>query len=287
MSTTGTSDGRRRRLREWAVSLVLRLSKHHIGAQKRTIAVVGDHIGDQIRARGIYERDQLEFLRDRVLDLDLCRRQTALDVGANIGNHSMFFADLFAKVIAFEPNPIASGILKLNLQLNDIGNVEVRPYGLSDRSASAQLNIPDDNIGAATIADEGSSPFDKAETISLVRGDDALEGDHSIGLIKIDVEGAEAAVLEGLRGTISRHQPIIILEQLANAIDASTGQSPAFTLLRELRYEAWELRGASRTSGIAGKIGLLLLGNSELRAVPVSQLQSRDYPALLFRPSGE
>jgi FkbM family methyltransferase len=276
-------DSRWRRLRELAVSLALRASRRDFRTQKRLVAIVGDHIGDQIRARELYERDQLEFLRDYVLDLDHCRVQTALDVGANIGNHSLFFADLFAKVIAFEPNPLARSILDINLRLNEISNVEVRPVGLSDKRSQASITIPVENLGGARVF-EGTHSTQSSDLVELVRGDEAIAIDTPIGLIKIDVEGAEAAALAGLHGTIVRHRPIIVLEQLSTAIDAATGESPSFSMLRELDYQAWELRVSGGRSRIAKALAPILLGRNPVKMVSLKALEARDYPALVFLP---
>ena len=68
----------------------------------------GDHIGDSIFIDGLYEGALLQSAFSTLLAgrTQQFAESACLDIGANIGNHSGFFADRFARVIAMEPNPI-------------------------------------------------------------------------------------------------------------------------------------------------------------------------------------
>ncbi len=63
-----------------------------------------DHISTEITVRGRFERPALEFFCSQLFNR-MQNRRLCLDVGANIGNHSLAFADHFDRVLAFEPNP--------------------------------------------------------------------------------------------------------------------------------------------------------------------------------------
>jgi FkbM family methyltransferase len=69
--------------------------------------------------------------------------------GANVGNHALFFAGHFAEVLAFEPNPRTFALLQFNAAL--VANVRCFNVGLSMPAGGAQLTVPADNIGMATL----------------------------------------------------------------------------------------------------------------------------------------
>lgn len=132
-----------------------------------------------------------------------------VDVGANVGNHSLFAIKVLdaPKVIAFEPNPPAFRVLEYNILLNNLGDrIELRPVGLSNVAGKAALSrSPDRNLGATALAPSSDG------NLELVRGDDVL-GSIDAGFIKIDVETLEMSVLEGLQETIARCRPVMLVE---------------------------------------------------------------------------
>jgi len=134
------------------------------------------------------------------------------DVGANIGNHSLY-ALLFlaaAQAIVFEPNPGAYDLLIANLALNwvaDRVDLSHLGYGLSDREQTGlQMQLHDNNLGATRLV-EGTG----AGTIAVRSGDQMLAG-RRVDFIKIDVEGMEMAALRGLEATIAACRPPIFVE---------------------------------------------------------------------------
>lgn len=88
--------------------LLLKIYRRNDTREKRVFCVPGDHIGDEIFINGLYEMNLLHGLFDCVLGRfsDKFLHGTCLDVGANIGNHSLFWSTRFKSVYAFEPNPI-------------------------------------------------------------------------------------------------------------------------------------------------------------------------------------
>lgn len=154
-----------------------------------------------------YEEEELEIIRK------WCPPGAVFcDIGANIGNHSLFALKFLgvAKVIPFEPNPDAIALLLSNLTLNgEAGRCDLRHLGqgLSDRAAEGlamAVDQPRDNLGGGRMVEEGGA-------LRVVRGDDVL-GDTAVGFIKIDVEGMELAVLRGLEATIARNRPVMFIE---------------------------------------------------------------------------
>jgi len=250
------------------------------------VSIIGDEVSDVIRAEKVYEREVLEFVRDRILDKVKCRSQAAIDVGANIGNHSLFLSDLFARVIAFEPNPLARSLLELNIGLNNVANIDVRAVGLSDQAGNTTLRFDPINLGRATSSESGDlSSVARQTTIDLVVGDDSLRQVERIGFIKLDIEGAEDSALRGLEQTLRMHSPIVMIEQWPDVIDQN-GMSPSFSFLRNLEYSAWEIERTALFRGQVGKIPMLLLGRADYALRPLDRLQIREHPALIFTPRG-
>ncbi len=150
-----------------------------------------------------YEEEELELIARHF------KGGTFVDIGTNIGNHTIYAAKFLdaSKVIAFEPNREALRILKANLALNDIaGKVVLHEAGLSDSKGRASVEMPRDNLGGARL-----SLTDDEASIAIERGDDMLRGE-TIEFIKIDTEGMEMGVLEGLRETIADQKPTIFVE---------------------------------------------------------------------------
>jgi len=262
----------------------LRRRRIDFGVSKPMVSIIGDYISDKIRAEGIYEREYLEFLRDRLFEPGLCKQQVAVDVGANIGNHSLFLSDIFGRVIAFEPNPLARSILEINLHLNGVQNVEVKPVGLSDRVAKVNLVFGFDNLGAATPSSTSEAGVRCTSEVDLVVGDETIDRSAPIGFLKVDIEGSEEAALKGLIRTLRSHQPIVMIEQWGGAIDARSGTSPSFLFLQGLGYSAWEITSPRAFRGNAGKLTSLLFGRTDFHMSAVSRLEKRQYLALIFTP---
>ena len=136
---------------------------------------------------------------------------TFLDVGANIGNHTIYAA-LFLRarqVIPIEPNPDAIQILQINIDLNRLHSIvdtAYLGYGLAERKERAAIGRTIQwNLGGTTLV------RDPAGAIPLATGDELLD-DRPVEFIKVDVEGMELQVLSGLTRTIERYRPNLFVE---------------------------------------------------------------------------
>jgi FkbM family methyltransferase len=154
-----------------------------------------------------------------VLGRHLRAGDVAIDVGANIGLHSLTMAGLVGptgRVIACEPNPSVATSLRNNVGLNREREVTVLEVAVSDRDGPVELAAPsnsDPNQGRATLArarGEGWSRISvRGTTIDSLIGDLSLK---SVALIKVDVEGFEAAVIRGASTVLQRHRPALVFE---------------------------------------------------------------------------
>lgn len=133
-----------------------------------------------------------------------------VDIGANVGNHSLFAARYLgaSRVIPFEPNPRAYKLLMTNVLLNDLGGIidtSHLGFGLADKEEGGygMRNVERNLGGADMVAGEGD--------LVVKTGDEVLAR-VTPSFIKIDVEGMEMRVLAGLEKTIARAKPVLLVE---------------------------------------------------------------------------
>lgn len=215
-----------------------RLAAHYGANGQRMVIFSHDLMGTQINLYGRGERDEIE---DLFLFLAPVMEQlsdgVALDVGANVGNHATAFADHFATVFAYEPNPKVHELLSINTRTRP--NVRTFNYGLGANQATARFLEGTGNLGESRVvgeAEDGSGPVGRSVIeVEIERMDEVLTGqERAVSLIKIDVEGHEYQVLEGGVETLSSQSPIVVFEQHKG--EFSGGTTPSVELLRSLGY---------------------------------------------------
>ena len=143
----------------------------------------------------------------------LPKNATILDIGANIGNHSVFFSTIGGakRVIAFEPVQETFRMLRNNIKINNLDKI-VTAYnvGLGRDCEDGEIDfIASDNIGGTSIK---VSNTQNKFAISIVSLDKFKLNVNKIDFIKIDVEGFEIEVLKGMINTIKKHKPAIFIE---------------------------------------------------------------------------
>ena len=170
-----------------------------------------------IYLRGAFEPDTLAAIEALVRPGD-----TALDIGANIGAHTLHLARLVGekgRVIAFEPTDFAIAKLRANLRANPQLEPRVvlhQGFLVADASTTAvpaiasswpvDGTVPDDALMASrSMAVSGAT----AMTLDAVM---ANASRPTVQVIKMDVDGHELEVLEGARGLLSEQTPIIVME---------------------------------------------------------------------------
>lgn len=163
-----------------------------------------DEIQSHQIAHGFYEFAELEQLRN-----DIGPRARVLDIGANIGNHSVFFLKRMEcrSLIAVEPYAPAARHLMINLAMNGDASFDFKLVGQALGNAKGKAEIVPTsqyNIGLTRIA------LGKGE-VEVVTGDQIVAG-APLDLIKIDVEGMEVQVLQGLAETLKFSKPAIYVE---------------------------------------------------------------------------
>lgn len=222
------------------------LSAAHNNNRQSSIAVfANDHIGIQINQYGIYDELGLKILFDFLNPISSqLKNGLAMDIGANIGNHSLYFSDRFKEVHSFEPNPATFTLLDFNLR--GTKNTTRFNFGLGQKSGHFELHENMQNMGASSIVykKQGNT---RTVNIELKILDEISNEIVDLILMKIDVEGYEHSVLAGGSSTIERHQPVIVMEQ--HACEFSGGSTDSIRLLSKLGYKFCWHQLASKGKG--------------------------------------
>lgn len=155
------------------------------------------------------EREELDHVKQYIKP-----GSVIADIGANIGNHTLYFAHYLSplKIHSFEPQKTMFDILSKNCELNQLQDkVQLYNYCLGEREAVACLNTYDlKNAGGASFTISDSSSGYKMITL------DSLKLDR-LDFMKVDVEGYELNVLKGSEEAIKRCRPVIWCEALTEA----------------------------------------------------------------------
>lgn len=180
----------------------------------------GDAIARRMRKyRTFYERDLLDYSRALLAELPL--GGLVVDIGANFGNHSVYWAAFSNRhVVAIEANPALAPLLTANLQANSAGGeFTVVAGGAGDHSAMGRIRPSSrapDQFGLAGVE---SRPDLRAGDAGVFEVHALSEWMHRIGrggepvrVLKIDVEGAEIPVISGAIPILERDRPEIFAE---------------------------------------------------------------------------
>jgi FkbM family methyltransferase len=171
-------------------------------------------IGRALELYGEWAENEINFFRQFVPE-----GTTAIDAGANIGTHTVAFAEFVGRagsVVAIEASPEIGLLLRKSVELNALRNVKVINAAVLGSRQAVQIPLLDPGV----MSNVGGLKVDAAikgggHSITL----DALEPLSRVSFIKLDVEGAEPVVLGGGKTLIARHRPAIACEVL----DVNTG----------------------------------------------------------------
>ena len=265
------------------VEHVIRRSHPLSAKRNRKMAIfANDLIGICINQFGTYEKEELDILFDFLKPLEeTFRAGTCLDIGANIGNHSLYFAPRFAAIHSFEPHPATFRLLDFNM--SGLGNVVAHNVGLGESRGKFTLLENLANLGGSTITSTSNGGPGEVE-IAVERLDDLSPELGSLCFVKIDVEGFEASVLKGAIAAIKAHQPLIVLEQ--HEAEFVDGTTPSLALLQGLGYRfCWHHAGTRARSRYLRRLANLaeLLAGRKHR-IFTGTVPKRDHSMLIAVP---
>lgn len=192
-------------------------------------------IGAQIHFLGDYE----SYIK-AAFEQHIHPGNTVLDVGANIGFHTLFFSELVGnqgKVLAFEPVKYNFEKLKDNITLNGYSNITLYQLALgnSNETFSIKARQDDSNPGAFNLFEKGDLE------IKCVIGDDIIK--EKIDFIKLDVEGYELYAFQGLHKVIETNKPKIVFEYDRNyQLRTHESSTAIFDFLVQFNYQFHEIK---------------------------------------------
>ncbi len=151
-----------------------------------------------------------------------------LDVGANSGLHTIQLSPYYGQVHAFEPYPPMFERLQHSVRINAINNVVLHQVALSNQNGEVLFRVPEPgNTGTGTmVEDDDVTDRGRIIRVQAATGDGFFDKDGSaVSAIKIDVEGREKLVLEGLQNRIRQDRPLLVFEVLRGGDAAVTSFS--------------------------------------------------------------
>ncbi|MGA7935984.1 MAG: FkbM family methyltransferase, partial [Kovacikia sp.] len=167
-----------------------------------------DEVGKSLELYGEWSEEEVSLFQPL-----LRSGETIVEVGANIGAHTVFFAravGTLGKVVAIEPERLLLQTLCANLALNGFTNAYCYPFLLGETTDSAPVSRS--NPPAETLFCPGNDPLERLQVIAL----DRLELPQC-RLLKIDAPGRELSILKGAIKTIQSFQPILYIRNSLQA----------------------------------------------------------------------
>lgn len=165
------------------------------------------YIGRAFDIYGEYAQSEMELLAHFIQP-----GQIVMDIGANIGAHTLYFAQTVGpegRVVSFEPQRQVFQTLCANVALNNLNNVLTFHAGAGEAPGTAMVPIPDyakeGNFGGVSLL--GGQGGEAVQVMTL----DQI-GVPALSLVKIDVEGMELSVLKGAAQSIAQHKPVLYVE---------------------------------------------------------------------------
>ena len=189
---------------------------------------------------------------------------TVVDIGANVGFYTLVAADAVGpqgRVYAIEADPRNFKILKRNTCINGFdGRVETHHVAAVDTRKDVELYQFEDFYGSHSLFAKNTG---KSVTVPGVPMDDIIQG--PVDVMKIDTEGAEPLVFEGMVGVITRSPKLKIIMEFAPPMIQGGGTDPAAFLrrIRELGFRPYLITAQSQT---------VPFDDAKLLAAPLSEL---------------
>lgn len=205
----------------------------------RTFDIVGSDADDSVfnsikQHDGAWEPQIMDLLAKLVGPDDVC-----LDIGANLGAHTLVMSELAKKVFAFEPSFINSGFLSENVTSNGLDNVSVQKIGLGKSAGQQEFThlvglagcsflTPEEPVEDVLMKAWGQNLERVTETVQIETLDQwaASNKIDRLDFVKMDAEGSELAVLDGGAKTFERFKPKLIVELNKNTLSLYYGIQP-------------------------------------------------------------
>lgn len=197
-----------------------------------------------LRDEGWWEDDECDQLR-----AFLRPGMTFVDVGAHVGFMTLLGARAVGpagRVLSVEPAPANLALLRANVMVNGLSNVEVLPVAALDRTGTTRLSLSEFNTGDHRAYEVPST--EAVEVVALAL-DDVIPPDVAVDVVKVDAQGTDHLAILGMRRTLARSHSVLLVEFWPAGITES-GADPLDVLrvYRDLGYETRVLGAAEQES---------------------------------------
>jgi len=267
-------------LQRYLVKILYSISQNHIKNDKKQMAIYSfDTIGHNINVWGCYEWQILDpfdlWLKKNFPEK---KKLSVLDIGANIGNHTVFFAERFIKIFSFEPVLKNFKLLKLNTE--DLDNIEIFNFGISDVNEEKIIYTDKNNMGGSSTVHIPKN-INNEEKIKLKNLDEENILNEKIGLVKVDVEGMEYKALLGISKIIKRDLPILMYEDY-NYEEIKDGNSKCINFLKSIGYSNfYTFRSVKKTNSMTTIFNFL--NDDKYEIVELEKIKNKeDYCSMII-----
>jgi FkbM family methyltransferase len=197
---------------------------------------------------GCYEKVESERIQRFLSEGDI-----VVDVGAHVGYHTCLMSQAVGEkgyVYAFEPASDNMSVLKQNIQINNLTNVELNEVALGDVAGLTSIYLNQEDFGCHSLVGDGNRQL--TQEITVARFDEVVPH-KPIALVKIDVEGFELSVLRGMEGHLKQGEVRTILVEYTPYTIVQNGQSPhdffsiieEYGLIGEVLYNTVDIQSIS------------------------------------------
>ena len=173
----------------------------------------------------IYEPNQTEIVKKYVRKGDI-----VIDIGAHVGYYTLLMAQLVGKngkVYSFEPDPVNFQLLKKSVEINGFENVVLIQKAVSNITDKVKLFLGDDDSAINRIYDAKLGDTKESIDVESITIDEYFkENDELINFIKIDSEGSEVKIVNGMKQFLSRNKELVMMTEFFPFLIKKSGDKP-------------------------------------------------------------
>ena len=173
----------------------------------------------------IYEPNQTEIVKKYVHEGDI-----VIDIGAHVGYYTLLMAQLVGengKVYSFEPDPVNFQLLKKSVEINGFENVVLIQKAVSNITDKVKLFLGDDDSAINRIYDAKLGDTKESIDVESITIDEYFkENDELINFIKIDSEGSEVKIVNGMKQFLSRNKELVMMTEFFPFLIKKSGDEP-------------------------------------------------------------
>lgn len=229
----------------WKFYKSIRLKKRKINWSDLIVDVNGyklslipndDGISTELALFGTHEP-----LNTKMLAKQLRKDMVCLDLGANIGYYTLLESKIVGnngKIIAIEPSPVNFSILQKNIQMEGATNIEVYNLAGGDKDGKIKFLLKKQSNLSRIVSENEIKSSDNIVEVSVRKLDGFLEEQSlkKLDFIRMDVEGYEFFIYEGIRNSIRKYRPAMQIEVHAHHL----GEKRTREFLKKLKEDGYE-----------------------------------------------